>query len=481
MSGADVHDERRASGAAESAMMAPTVNAGPRLDRLPLGRFHRRLLMLVALGMFFDSFDNAMMASVLAALVAHGDSTVALNARYISVSFLGLTIGAAAAGVMGDHIGRRFAYQFNLLLFGGMCLVSAIAPSMSWLIAIRCIMGIGLGAEYVAGYSMITEFIPPASRGRCIAIVNVISSSGGFAVNQVGLLVIPLLGWRAMFVIGGLGALFVWWLRKRLPESPRWLEARGRVGEAERVLEAIEAEAAAEGALAPVLSLQPQDGRQVRISVLFTRPVIRRTLLAIGTNVVVLVCSYSFTSWIPTFFVKQGFSVTRSLAFNAAMSAGAVAGPLLGFWLADRIGRRKGLVSVAGAGAVIGAIYPFLGSLPAIVLCGFLLVAVMNLAITFGLACYTPELFPTEYRFRGSGIAQMMGRGGLIITPYLVVPLFATWGVGGVVLVLSGLYLMLAISIALFGIETNQKSLEALAPELAASPSAGVTMEESRT
>ncbi len=150
-------------------------------------------------------------------------------------------------------------------------------------------------------------------------------------MNQVGLLVIPLFGWRAMFVIGGLGALGVWWLRKRLPESPRWLESRGRASEAERVLEAIETEAAAEGALPPVLTLQPQDGRPVGIGVLFTRPVIRRTLLAIGINVVVLVCSYSFTSWIPTFFIKQGFTVTRSLAFNAAMSCGAVAGPLLGF------------------------------------------------------------------------------------------------------------------------------------------------------
>jgi putative MFS transporter len=122
-------------------------------------------------------------------------------------------------------------------------------------------------------------------------------------------------------------------------------------------------------------------------------------------------------------------------------------------------------VCVAGAGAVIGAIYPFLDTVPAIVLCGFLLVAVMNLAITFGLACYTPELFPTEYRFRGSGLAQMMGRGGLIFTPYLVVPLFATWGVGGVVLVLSGMYL----------------TLEALAPDTTVTPSAVATMEESRT
>lgn len=453
------------------------VNAAARLDRLPMSSFHWRLLGLIALGMFFDTFDNAMMAGVLAALVGRGASTVALNARYISVSFLGLTIGAALAGLMGDRWGRRFAYQFNLLLFGGMCLISAAAPSMSWLIVIRGLMGVGLGAEYVVGYSMLTEFIPPSRRGRCIAVVNVVSSSGGFAVSQVGLLVIPWLGWRAMFVIGGLGALFVWWLRKALPESPRWLEAIGRDAEAEHVIASIERQVSSGSDLPAVaVSLRRPIG-QVPLSVLFTPPVVRRTLLAIAVNVVALVCSYSFISWIPTFFVKEGFSVTRSLAFNAAMSGGAIAGPLLGMLLADRIGRRRGIVLVAGGAGVVGAIYPFLAAVPAIIVCGFLLVAAMNLVITFGLACYTPELFPTEYRFRGSGLGQMMGRAGLIGTPYVVVLLYTNYGIGGVVFVLAGMYFALAAGIALFGIETNQKSLEALAPavtpRLSAAPARG--------
>jgi len=440
------------------------VNAAARLDRLPMGPFHRRLLTLVALGMFFDTFDNSMMAGVLAALVAQGVSSFALNAEYISISFLGLTIGAALAGLMGDRWGRRFAYQFNLLLFGGMCLISAVAPSMSWLIVIRGLMGVGLGAEYVVGYSMITEFIPPGRRGRCIALVNMVCSSGGFVVSQVGLLVIPWLGWRAMFVIGGLGALIVWWLRKVLPESPRWLEAMGRDAEAERTIASIERQTSSGGELPPIVVPPQKPIGRVPIGVLFTPPVVRRTLLAISVNVVALVCSYSFTSWIPTFFVHEGFSVTRSLAFNAMMSGGAIAGPLLGMLLADRIGRRRGIILVAAGAGVVGAIYPFLATVPAIILCGFLLVALMNLMITFGLACYTPELFPTEYRFRGSGLGQMMGRAGLIGTPYVVVLLYGSYGIGGVVFVLAGMYFALSVGIALFGIETNQKSLEALAP-----------------
>ncbi len=220
------------------------VHAAARLDRLPIGPFHRRMLWLVGAGMFFDSFDNAMMAGVLAALVGSGWSTMGLNARFISASFIGLTVGAAMAGLVGDRFGRRFAYQFNLLIFGAACLLAAVAPSISWLIAIRAVMGVGLGAEYVVGYGMVSEFVPPARRGEYTALLNLVSSSGVFVVALTGLVVIPLAGWRVMFVIGGAGALWVWWLRRKLPESPRWLEQVGRTQEAEAVLRAIEQEAA---------------------------------------------------------------------------------------------------------------------------------------------------------------------------------------------------------------------------------------------
>ena len=445
--------------------MATPVNAAARLDRLPIGPFHRRVLRLVGMGMFFNSFDNSMMAGVLAALVSSGASTMSLNATFISVTFLGLTIGAATAGLLGDRLGRRFAYQFNLLIFGGACLVASVAPSMDWLIVIRCIMGIGLGAEFVVGYGMISEFVPPAQRGRYTALLNLISSSGVFAVSLIGFAVIPWLGWRAMFMIGGVGALWVWWLRRSLPESPRWLETVGRHDEADSVLRRIEHEAAPRGELPPAVAVPAATPRHVPISVLFSRPVVRRTLLAMAVNVTCLVGSYSFTAWIPSFFVRQGFSVTRSLGFTAAMTAGTLAGPALAVLLADRIGRRRGIM-LAGVGcAVIGSIYPFLVMPMPIMLCGFLLVSSMSLFLALGLGGYTPELFPTAYRFRGSGIAQMTGRAALIATPYAVVPLFNTYGIAGVVGTIAAMYLTLVVIIALAGIETNQRSLESLAPD----------------
>ena len=453
------------------------VHAAARLDRLPIGPFHRRVLRLIGAGMFFDSFDNAMMASVLAALVGSGWSSLSLNASFISATFLGLTVGAATAGVVGDRFGRRFAYQFNLLIFGGACLAASLAPSMTWLIAIRAVMGIGLGAEFVVGYGMISEFVPPARRGQFTALLNLISSSGVFAVSLTSLVAIPLLGWRAMFVIGGIGALWVWWLRRKLPESPRWLEQVGRTEEAEAVLQAIEQEAAQGGVLPAPVIVATDTPLRVPISVLFTRPVIRRTLLAIAVNVTCLVGSYSFTAWMPSFFVKQGLSVTRSLGFFTAMTAGTIAGPLLGVFIADWIGRRRGIMATGLACGAIGAVYPFLTTPVPIMFCGFLLVSMMSLFLALGLGGYTPELFPTAYRFRGSGLAQMAGRAGLIATPYGVLLLFGNYGIAGVVGAIATMYVALVVIIAVFGIETNQMPLEALAPGAVAAPNSIRTQE----
>ena len=460
--------------------MQAQANAAARLDRLPLGPFHRRVLRLIGLGMFFDSFDNSMMASVLAALVASGMSNLAANATFISATFVGLTIGAASAGIVGDRLGRRFAYQFNLLIFGTTCLLASFASSMTWLIAIRCVMGIGLGAEFVVGYGMISEFVPPASRGRYTALLNLISSSGTFAAALVGFAVIPWLGWRAMFVIGGVGALWVWWLRRSLPESPRWLETAGRNDEADIVLQRIEQEAAPGVQLSPVTATPLASSPHVPITVLFSRPVVRRTLLAMAVNITCLVGAYSFNAWIPSFFVKQGFSVTRSLGFATAMAAGTLAGPATAVLIADRIGRRRGIVFAGLGCAVMGSIYPFLAAPVPIMLCGFLLVSCMSLFLALGLGGYTPELFPTAYRFRGSGVAQMAGRAALIATPYAVVPLFDAYGIAGVVGTIAAMYLALVVFIAIAGIETNQRSLEALAPDAGpfAAPAPGAMRDE---
>lgn len=223
--------------------MPTSVNAGGRLDRLPIGPFHYRIMTLIGIGMFFDGFDIYLAGTVLGVTLKTGFSTLGENAIFISMTFVGMMVGSFGTGFVGDRFGRRFSYQFNLLLFGVASLAAAFAPNMTILIICRFFMGIGLGAENVVGYSTMTEFVPAKSRGKWLGLMAVCVVTGLPVALLVASFVVPQFGWRAMFVLGGIGALVVWYLRKNLPESPRWLEAVGRKEEAEALMQTIEREA----------------------------------------------------------------------------------------------------------------------------------------------------------------------------------------------------------------------------------------------
>src|SRR3954469_21152261 len=223
--------------------MPSPVNAGARFDRLPIGSFHYRIFGLVGAGMFFDGYDLYVAGGVMASAVQSKFSTVPQNLQFISLTFVGMTLGALITGFVGDKMGRRFTYQINLLIFGLASLAAAFAQDMNQLIACRFVQGLGLGAEIVVGYSTLTEFVPPKTRGRWLSMMAFIVVAGFPVTALLGYLIIPAFGWRPMFVIAGIGSLVVWYLRKNLPESPRWLEAQGRTEEAEALMQSIEQEA----------------------------------------------------------------------------------------------------------------------------------------------------------------------------------------------------------------------------------------------
>src|SRR5205814_3316349 len=173
--------------------------------------------------------------------------------QFISLTFLGMTIGSLVTGFIGDRYGRRFTYQFNLMIFGLASLGAAFAPDMTWLNITRFIMGLGLGAEIVVGYSTLTEFVPPRTRGRWLSMMAFLVVAGFPVTALLGYLIIPAFGWRPMFIIAAVGSLIVWYLRKNLPESPRWLEQQGRTEEAEALMARIESESAGGAPLPPVV------------------------------------------------------------------------------------------------------------------------------------------------------------------------------------------------------------------------------------
>src|SRR6187397_1761565 len=280
--------------------MAGPVNAGARLDRLPVSSFHYRIFWLVGAGMFFDGYDLYVAGGVLASTIQSKFSTLPQNLQFLSLTFVGMTIGSFVTGFVGDKYGRRFTYQVNLLVFGLASIAAAFAQDMTQLIICRFIQGLGLGAEIVVGYSTLTEFVPPKTRGRWLSMMAFIVVAGFPVTALLGYLIIPAFGWRPMFIIAGVGSLVVWYLRKNLPESPRWLESQGRTEEAEALMREIETEAAGAAALPPVVVPAPVP--QVAASDMLRSPILQRMIVGSWTLITINTLIFGFVIFLPQFF-----------------------------------------------------------------------------------------------------------------------------------------------------------------------------------
>lgn len=447
----------------QTAAITPSttnLNAGARLDRLPICSFHWRILALIGGGMFLDAFDIYLAGGVLGAVLKEGWSTLELNATFVSATFVGMTIGAWFAGILGDRYGRRFTYQINLAIFGLASLAAAFAPNMTWLIACRFVIGIGLGAEIVVGYATLTEFVPASSRGRWIGLLAVITNFALFASSIIGLWVIPTFGWRYMFGIVGVLAMVIWVMRKSMPESPRWLAENGCTEEAEQVLRAIEAEASKKAPLPPVTEIARDTSPAGSIWNLFLPPFLSRTLLGCLLHVVIGFSLYGFIGWLPTFLIKGGHSVVSSLEFTTLMSLGGPIGSFIGLLLADRIGRKASIIGSSLIAAALGVIYPFMGDGAGLIVVGFCLVSVIYVMLATGFAMHVPELFPTKYRLRGTAISATAGRIATAMVQFVVVAIFAWKGLFGVLATLAGILVFQAVIFLIFGFETKGRGLE---------------------
>jgi|GEM_PF-452307 len=319
--------------------MAQAVNAGARLDRLPISSFHYRIFWLVGAGMFFDGYDLYIAGGVLASAVQTKFSTVPQNLQFISLTFVGMTLGALITGFVGDRFGRRFTYQINLLIFGLASLAAAFAQDMNQLIACRFVQGLGLGAEIVVGYSTLTEFVPPKTRGRWLSMMAFLVVAGFPVTALLGYLIIPAFGWRPMFIIAGVGSLIVWYLRKNLPESPRWLESQGRAAEAEALMQAIEKESAGAATLPPVVVPAPVP--QVSASDMLRPPLLQRMLVGCWVLITINTLIFGFVIFLPQFFLRQGLTIANSLAYTLVLSVALAAYVMVKFYGVVFLGRPR--------------------------------------------------------------------------------------------------------------------------------------------
>jgi putative MFS transporter len=439
-------------------------DAAGRLDRLPVSSFHRRTAALLAYVFFFELGDLNSFAYAAPALRQQWDLSIGTIATITSASFVGMFVGAMSAGTLSDHIGRKRALIATTVWYSTMSLFNAFAWSVPSLFAARLLTGVGLSGMTVVAMTYIGEMFPSRVRGAYQARILMIGLIGIPATAYVARFLIPYAdwGWRGVFIWGSL-ALFFPLFARRLEESPRWLERRGRVTEAESVLARIEGEVEQEtGALPPpVVAIPAAPGNRTDdtgLTALFRSGSGGRALLLVSVWFCQTLGFYGFNAWVPTLLAENGFSIIRALERSSAISIGAVPGAWIASKIADRWERKYLIAIVAVLVGTFGMIYGLSFNTWIIVIFGFL-VAMSQQVFAPMLYAYTAECFPTAARNTGAGLSYGIGRLGNALGPLIVAFLFTTYGYRSVFAYIAACWVVVALLILTFGPRMNKRTL----------------------
>jgi MFS transporter, putative metabolite:H+ symporter len=441
-----------------------------RLERLPYCSWHLKMRLIVCTAWFFDAFDSVAIAYVVAPLIGLWHLKPDQIGPLIGIGFAGQLIGAIAFGWIAEQWGRRQSMLVTLLIFSLGSLACAAAPGYTALFWLRFIQGIGLGGEVPLMAAYVNEFAQAKGRGRFSLSVQVLFSIGILGVGLVSVYVVPHWGWRWMFIIGAIPALLAIPLRSMLPESPRWLASQGRAEEADRALSRIEAVARHEGKAVPALLADLPEVSEVRprIADLFKGIYLRRTiavwLMWIGAYFV----SYGITAWMPSLFrFVYHLPVEQSLIYGLIISAVGLGGSFSALYLIEAIGRKPMLLLSLGVASVPLLAFAFLPHLTAVQT--LILASVGFLFLTMSLlslATYTAEIYPTQLRALGGGVASAWQRGASMVGTTAVGLVLPLWGINAVFVMFGLFALMGAVVTAFFAVETRAQVLEQVSPVL---------------
>lgn len=435
-----------------------------RIDQLPQTPLFKKILLITGIGWMFDAMDQGMVAGVMAAITADWSLETDQLALLSSVGMLGMALGAAISGIAADRFGRRTVILCTLVIYGTASGLAGFSTSFEMLLAMRFLTGFGLGGELPAASTLISEYSATKVRGRNVIFLESFWAWGWIAASLVAYLVIPVYGWRWAFWIGALPALFAAVLRFMVPESPRYLESVGRNEEADAILKRMEAQA---GIKAPayVASTKPlgQDRSKVSFLELWSSKYLRTTavlwVIWFGINF----GYYGFVLWTPTLLMGKGFALVKSFEFTLIMSLAQLPGYFSAAYLVEKIGRKK-VLAVYFAGTALAAwLFGHAGSTTQVLLFGCLLYF-FSLGTWGCVYAYTPEMYPTIARASGCGAAAAFGRIGAFTAPFVVPVIYNAYGTeagyGYVFAMLTVIFAMVAIVVALFGVETMGKQLE---------------------
>lgn len=461
-------------------MKATTITPGivtARLDRLPMTRHMWTLLTLVALGGFFELYDLFFTGYIAPGLFHDKILTPTTSsffamtglAGFLASAFVGLFIGTILFGFAADRFGRRTIFTTSLLWYSVATFILAFQDTPLSLNIWRMIGGIGIGVEMITIDSYVSELTPRSARGKAFGLVYGVAQVCAPIIAFLAWILVPIAplgfaGWRWVILIGSFGAVVVWFLRRGLPESPRWLAQQGRLAEAERVISSIEAKVRAEYGreLPPLGEVVVEDDRSGSFSEMFG-PVYRtRTIMLMVANFFQTIGYYGFASWIPTLLIAKGILVTRSLEYTFLIVLVYPIAPWLVMLVADKYERKWQLVLSAITVAIIGSIFAIL-SVPAwLIVVGCLQTLAINWLSTI-VHAYQAELFPTRMRARAVGFVFSWSRLSSVFVGFFIAFFLRDFGVPGVFAFISTAMAIVVLVVALFGPRSTGLTLEEIA------------------
>jgi putative MFS transporter len=446
--------------------MAQTIEAfvGNALDEAKISRLHVKVIALIAGGYFFDVIDFTVFGSLVPFLLQSKFATGAEVAAIGSATIFGMCIGTAGQGEFSDRFGRRFIYQFNLLLFGVFTLLGAFAPNVTVLIVCRFIAGLGLGAEQPLAFAYAGEYSPKRIRGRILAIVHFI---GGACVWPIGTALVLLLGstvstpdyvWRAVWIVAGIGALIIWVFRFTLPESPRYLATHGRGDEAIKVLERLDIK----GPTEPLSSDAASDTKSDPIGV-----VLRMFPVRVVAGMICFTAFFGVAiglgAWLPNMMNAKGFSITKSLQYTLVMNFAVPCASIFMMYALDKYGRKITSVCAFVAAGLMAVVFANAGTPMELMIAGFIMVFFVQVAGN-SMQIFTSEVFPTNARASGFGLASGVGRLATAFIMPTILWVQNGWGLTTVFVCLAIMLLIAAAAVTQLGPEARQKSLDEIAP-----------------
>lgn len=437
-----------------------------RLEALPVGRFHYKLLLVTGLGWLFDSMDTGLIAFILPVLAKEWGLAPGQMGLIGSIGLIGMALGAVISGTVADRIGRKKVFTITVLLYSIASAFCALSWNYQSLLVFRFLVGFGLGGELPVAATLVSEYAPSRVRGRFIVLLENFWGLGWIAAACIAYFFIPVYGWRMAFLIGALPALYVCLIRLHMPESVRYLLTRGRVDEARQIVLSLEKQLHVPSALftgetEPVPVVAKASFRE-----LWKKPFMSRTIMLWLVWFGINFSYYGIFMWLPSLVFQQGFTVVKTFEYVLIMTLAQLPGYYCAAWLVDKIGRKYTLSAFLLFSGVASYFFGHASTAATLMMWGSVM-SFFNLGAWGVLYTYTPEQYPTAIRALGSGWAAGFGRFGGMAAPMMVGALLArSFGFASVFYMFALVFAAVAVIVLSLGVESKQKDLESLSDEL---------------